>query len=1059
MSDSGSGVVKADESKNKLPDFADLNSASTAASDSFLDSTDDGDSDEDTMVAFGNEADELFEQKAKPTIPARTDRAAADALPTIDVSSDAMDGSSGVNGSGDANLSDANPTDAESNSVAAAEEKEKAPTPEAKAEPVGEVKKSEQNDRTLKQVANFDRLLPDGMKKLDQNIANAFSREERTDLSLVQSQTQTLQLLEEIGKVQAAKPAESNLAPLELKLVEFQTNEQSLLDGRGIKSLELRSVQAQLLIGSGKDESIRAGEKMLAELVRDNPSLATNAKFQEQLINTYSDMSKFRELRNLPPWKCDLKLDDVVPLKIPGTATDGKSVADLVASASKTYFDQGIEKALPEFQKAEEKASIDLNLADRKRVSLFIEGLSQNATMAQTAMEGKDITALIEKRLDTADQELQAIKTSTDAKMMRTAVGINRSFARIAAGDAEQATEGKKELAELMKINPGLTHNPDFKTNAKNAFRAHFEAKQEAEKAKQTGTDKPAVPAPGSTSDKIASKPGETGGAKPGETGGAKPGDKDAGSKTGDASSSQSAENKPGSPARPGNTGPKYGNIDISSAYPDTVSDKAVESYGVDTATTVAMYATTIGVGLVSAIKVRNAMKAAREARVASEAAHKVVPLGESGSTRVVKGGETYDVSGRASDGRLVLKTAQAGSPGDAGTAPGTTGTAGEAGTADGAKEQRPFAEVKPENFDLKKAKFGDFTPIKVDGKNYYANKEGTVFEYSKGILKETAETRKLLLHAEEGAPKAAEGPVAEGPPKALDGEKPAPVEKPTPSVSDKLQKYPEIKAGVEALTKQGKTDLASQILELKELGKLSTRTEAYLSESGAARLSDPARVELVAQMVSESRAEAKLGDTIGGASEKTIKGTVETTPKIVTGERHDTLVSPDGASKGTKAGDLMVTVSHTDSGGVTTTRKVSLLEVPKEEIGRKLTELNPERLDLELKHTREKLELAEAQKRTADIEKLKEQLNSLNDLKAMRESFELSKKSGKEGEFLAETHAKMKSVGRERAAFGALTKVGVASALMLLFNDLVPEFRFDKSGSTDRVQPGSTGG
>lgn len=1046
MSDSGSGVVKADETKNKLPDFADLHSASTAASDSFLDSTDDGDSDEDTMVAFGNEADELFEQKAKPTTPAQSDRAAADALPAIDVSSDAMDGSSGVNGSIDASLSDANLSDANASSAEpigadAAQGKEKAPTPDTKTEPGGEVKKSEQNDRSLKQVANFDRLLPDGMKKLDQNIANAFSREERTDLSLVQSHTQTLQVLEEIGKVQAAKPAESNQASLELKLVELQTNEQSLLEGRGIKSIELRSVQAQLLIGSGKDESIRAGEKMLAELVRDNPSLATNTKFQEQLINTYSDMSKFRELRNLPPWKCDLKLDDVVPLKIPGTANGGKSVGDLVASASKTYFDQGIEKALPAFQKAEEKASIDLNLADRKRVSLFIEGLSQNATMAQTALEGKDIKELIEKRLDTADQELQAIKASSDAKMMCTAVGINRSFARIATGDAEQAAEGKKELAELMKINPGLTHNAEFNTNAKNAFRAHFEAKHEAEKAKQAGTDKPTVPAPGPAGDKVV--------------------------------------------ARPGNTGPKYGNIDISSAYPDTVSDKAVESYGVDTATTVAMYATTIGVGLVSAIKVRNAMKAAREARVASELAHKVVPLGESGAAKVVKGGETYDVSGRASDGRLVLKAAQAGSPVDAGTAPGATGTAGEAGTTDGAKEQKPFAEVKPENFDLKKAKFGDFTPIKLDGKNYYANKEGTVFEYSKGMLKETAETRKLLLHAEEGAPKAAEAPLADGTPKAgegtpkaadgsvtegtpkpadgapkpADGEKTAPLDKATPSVSDRLQKYPEIKAGVEALMKQGKADLASQILELKELGKLSTRTEAYLSDSGAARLSDPARVELVAQMVAESRSEAKLGDTMGGAGEKTIKGTVETTPKIVTGERHDTLVSPDGAPKGTRAGDLMVTVSHTDSGGVTTTRKVSLLELPKEEIGRKLTELNPERLDLELKHTREKLELAEAQKRTADIEKLKEQLNSLNDLKTMRESFELSKKSGKEGEFLAETHAKMKGVGRERAAFGALTKVGVASALMLLFNDLVPEFRFDKSGSTDRVQPGSTGG
>jgi hypothetical protein len=777
MSDAGTGAGTSDDSKKiKLPDFLDASTATAPKPSDTLHDADDSDDDDDAddpMVMLGSEADELFDRKGagktltadagKPSVleadpasieatlgtlrEAATPHAAGEGgKQTIAATGDA-EGSESEFGFFDnappelfqSDVPGVNPAGGRTVEVAQAD---------------GDVRAQDATaSKAAETLSKFDSAFPEGMKKLDIMIAEALKTESETATKLYQNHLLTLNKYDALGKEEANQKisgmndllGSAKGRDLEAAVARLELDEGKLVPGTDpLKSVEYRSIKAQIMISSGKDEFVKAGEKALGELVRDNPTLASNQKFQEQLINTYMEMTRFRQMRGLPTWNGGLKLDELLAEKKPATALGAETSDELLETASKTYFEQGIEKALPTFNKAQERADVDLNSADRKRLGLFIQSLEQTTKMAGLAVRGEDFNAVAASLAETASQSDAAIRAADDARTLSNAIGVNRAFAKIASGSPDRLVEGKSDLFSMMKSNGSLEFNEEFRTNARRAFKAHYIARNSDAHGGRPAMTTQSIPHNNPNESVHTTTKPEV----PQHSRTDKP---------------QKVAVEPPAPGDgmyvPGTTGATpYGNLDLTGTYPDTEAEKKIESYGKDDLTTVGMYAAMLGVGVLSALKVRNVYRQAREAQAASDLAHKVTPLSpEIGQPAFHEDSKQYTVKGRASDGRVVMREALSPALHAGDNTPKTEGpkpaSQNRHRTRDSAEyfvaTERPFEEVKPENFNPKKAQFGEYTPIRVDDKNYYADKEGRVFEYKGNKLKETSESRRILVISE----------------------------------------------------------------------------------------------------------------------------------------------------------------------------------------------------------------------------------------------------------------------------------------------------------------------
>jgi len=266
-----------------------------------------------------------------------------------------------------------------------------------------------------------------------------------------------------------------------------------------------------------------------------------------------------------------------------------------------------------------------------------------------------------------------------------------------------------------------------------------------------------------------------------------------------------------------------------------------------------------------------------------------------------------------------------------------------------------------------------------------------------------------------------------------------------------------EIKAGLLQIKEQGVAGwekLTAQIIDLHEQGRLTQRVKTYLTEAGAPRINSPEKVEMVRLFVLDA---AEKG--AGATSAVPPRVASPDRPVVQTGDRHNTL-GFEPAQANAKPHELMVRVSYTGPDQVTVDKMVPLLEVQPDELRKRLDVLSKDKLSETIAEGERDLKRLEGDKFVEERKALEAKMESLRELQKLHEGYETARRGGKEAEYVREMQSKLKahpSGGAGGAAMSALSKAGLASALMLLFNDLVPEFR-SAPPTYERINPGSSG-
>ncbi len=188
---------------------------------------------------------------------------------------------------------------------------------------------------------------------------------------------------------------------------------------------------------------------------------------------------------------------------------------------------------------------------------------------------------------------------------------------------------------------------------------------------------------------------------------------------------------------------PLYSELDLKKLSKNGAlkDDAKLQSYWIDDVTGPALLALGLGLALAQFARTRNKYHAADIMKSGLDAASKVVPVEGLGSdVRAERkssfSGEVgkYEVKGSARDGRMVLLK-------------DSTGTT----PSDKAPE---FKEIKPgKAFSPETLQFGEYIPIEVNGKKFFADKDGRAYKYERKMfseprLYEDSETRQIELVA-----------------------------------------------------------------------------------------------------------------------------------------------------------------------------------------------------------------------------------------------------------------------------------------------------------------------
>ncbi|MBX9671392.1 MAG: hypothetical protein K2X93_27635 [Candidatus Obscuribacterales bacterium] len=418
----------------------------------------------------------------------------------------------------------------------------------------------------------YDALFPASFEKLNALIKSAdheyFSKSDLLTSSQLQSFLATDRLAaHDPGscKVDAAVVRE-----LEGTAFFAEREEERRFDALPYKSRDLKISRGCYLVASGVDANVEEGEKQLARLVKDNPELTIDQGFRDTLNRALSEMVAIRVARGLPVWNSSLRTEDVSSSASRGTVTaddvntavagglEVKSAPELLQEASDKFFDGGIDGALPIFDQAKRRAGVELDLAQKERVELFIQSLKHDAKTAFVAHSGGDIDELSAQRLDLDGKSKTSFSRCQEASSCNSAAIIDCAFAKIASGKMELFVAAQDEIASCLREHPAIGLSNEFKECRRGALKAHY-ANQPAENSGEEPTDK----------------------------------------------ASQSASTKV-----------EYKDLQFPAKF-DT-EDKPVKPYVVDTITTIGLFAFGVGLGLRAAMKMRNRYRALSEQREVS---------------------------------------------------------------------------------------------------------------------------------------------------------------------------------------------------------------------------------------------------------------------------------------------------------------------------------------------------------------------------------------------------------------------------------------------------------
>ncbi len=426
------------------------------------------------------------------------------------------------------------------------------------------------DDEALKKkVKLYDALFPASFEKLNAHIKSAdhdyFAKSEL----LSSSQLQSSQAAERLAAFNAGSQKDDVAAGRQFEQTAFLTEreEERRFDAVLNKSRDLKISRGCYLIASGVDANVEEGEKELARLVRDNPELTIDQNFRDTHNRALSEMVAIRAARGLPVWNSSLQMEDIFDIALktgpvgaldvkPGDRIEGKSAPTLLQEAADTFFDSGIDGALPIFDRAKLQAGVELDLAQRERVGLFIQSLKHDTKTALVAHNGGDIDELSGQRFNLEDLSRASYTRWQEASSRNSAAIIDCAFAKIASGKKELFVAAQDEITSYLRDNPAIGLSADFKECRRGAFKAHYE-----------------------------NRPAESSGGEPKET------------------STQPVK-------------VAYKDLQLPANFDD--EDKPVKPYSVDTITSIGLFAFGVGLGLRAALQVRNRYRALAEQRESS---------------------------------------------------------------------------------------------------------------------------------------------------------------------------------------------------------------------------------------------------------------------------------------------------------------------------------------------------------------------------------------------------------------------------------------------------------
>ncbi len=267
-----------------------------------------------------------------------------------------------------------------------------------------------------------------------------------------------------------------------------------------------------------------------------------------------------------------------------------------------------------------------------------------------------------------------------------------------------------------------------------------------------------------------------------------------------------------------------------------------------------------------------------------------------------------------------------------------------------------------------------------------------------------------------------------------------------------------DIRPGLERIAASkpsGWHQLVIDVIELNDRQLLPSRALAYLGSTGAQYLEHEARMESFSSIVGDVK--VALANENGGSNGASHEPYTHESPGVVhlrvaeqspqfTSERHGTL---NNLQSTTRTPSAHVTVARTRPDGVTHIVRLPLSQLSETELANRLSDTSEALLHHELAATNAGLDEATKQSDQARIDELNQRRADLQQLIELKTAHERARLVGSEHEFLKSAHER----GGGKSAL--LGKVGLASALLLLFNELVPETRASVKNAP-RVVPGA---
>ncbi|MGD9680939.1 MAG: hypothetical protein AB7W16_07130 [Candidatus Obscuribacterales bacterium] len=358
----------------------------------------------------------------------------------------------------------------------------------------------------------FDEKVGRAHKVLDEKMQEATGDRDRTKTPLRQSQVKALENSDQIGQATSlllAAPEgaragfERQVSQLDIESASIKRSQRDSIAGVTDKTRDYRMLRGALLISTGRDEDIRKGELEFAGLVRDYPGIENEKSFRDMVTRVYSEMAANRFTRlglargkapvDIPLYESTATAGDVTGTVKPLTAEERRQADQSVKDLTEKLKAGDLKGAL-------ESATTAAGFSDRAhagveqaRIDVFLQGLKQDAAIAQKNYLGQDVTRLVERRLDYEKIEQAAGETSRQSRERNIILNVQRSFLKIGSPDKELFAQGKKEILETLERTPNLAFNQGFESGLRNAFTSHYKAPAAAV------AEAPPQPKPGGT--------------------------------------------------------------------------------------------------------------------------------------------------------------------------------------------------------------------------------------------------------------------------------------------------------------------------------------------------------------------------------------------------------------------------------------------------------------------------------------------------------------------------------------------------------------------------------